>query len=182
MATKAIIAPNSAPSKLDQIMAEGRKLATLLEIETEENGELSDSTISMLKLWEQQLTEKADGIIYASRRLSSDADHYKEEADRLLILAIRAKRSAQFLEDRIHQAMRALGIDKINGHYKITVQRNGGATPVEVEIPAEDLPEGLRKSKTVVTADLDGIRQLLENGGHVRGCRLRERGTHLRVR
>ena len=168
--------------KLEEIMSAGQSLANHIDIETEENGELSESTLAMLETWENQLTEKADSIIWASRQIDSEAEHYKEEADRLMVLCAQRKRLAQHLKERVHLAMKALGIDNIKGYYKLTVAKNGGSIPIEMGVPIEKLPKEYVVEKVTLQANLDGIRQALEAGKEVPGCALKERGTHLRVK
>lgn len=169
-------------AKLEEIMSAGQSLARQLDIETEENGELSESTLAMLEAWEKQLTEKADSIIYASRQIDSEAEHYKEEADRLMVLCTQRKRLAQSLKERVHLAMKALGIDSIKGYYKLTVAKNGGSIPLNIEVPVDKLPKEYVAEKVTLLPDQDKIRQALEAGKEVPGCALKERGTHLRIK
>ena len=67
-------------------------------------------------------------------------------------------------------------------HFRLTLVQNSGKVPVQVLVPAEDLPEGFRSETMVYKADLDAIRLSIESGNVVPGAILREKEQSIRIK
>jgi hypothetical protein len=139
--------------------------------------------VAELERIEADIRNKADGYCALIRHYEAAAKTCHEEADRIEYRADGFNSKATWLKQRLHDALLRLGETRLQTPTNtVTVCRNGGAEPVKVDVPVEELPGDYQKTEYVCRPDIDAIRNALRAGLHVPGCRLEERGTHLRMR
>ena len=149
------------------------------------------------------LATKADGIRGWLKHLAVQAVEWQEEAKRFTVLAKRAREDADRLKAYVLDAMHLLDTKKIEGSKGDVLLRrrgNGGVKPLVIAQP-ELVPDELQyvvvslplhewgkvlDQVVALRVDRPGphpglIRAALERGEHVMGCRLDDRGEHLRV-
>ena len=103
------------------------------------------------------------------------------ERGRLGNIANAIERNEDRLKALVLQVMRDTGTKKLEGKIgTLRRQNNGGVPGVDVVQPYL-VPESFKRSKTIIEPDLGKIREALESGVGVPGCRLRDRGEFLRV-
>jgi hypothetical protein len=166
---------------LFDMTAEYQKALELME--AAEPGEVSADAAAYLQDIEADIKAKADGYCSLIRHYEALFAANANEASRLTKRADEFGRKAKWLKQRLHDALIRLGEMKVQTPMNtITVCRNGGAPPLDITIPVEELPDTYRMTKTVISPNSEAIRADLEVGLHVPGCVLRERGTHLRLK
>lgn len=136
-----------------------------------------------LKGLDTALEEKAERYAAVILELKARAEARAREADRIRTLASIDNKVMEQLADRLKQAMSATGRTRIDGAtVRLSVVRNGGKTPLRVDVEADQLPTRFQRVVSVTTANNDAIREALEAGEAVPGCALLERGTRLAIR
>jgi len=127
------------------------------------------------------LESKADDYAALIQHLRSRADARTEEAKRLRELAAADDALAERLKQRLKEAMEATGKGKIEtARFRLSVQANGGAQPLEITVPPEQLPTQYQAVR--VEADKAALREALAAGATILGVALLPRGTSLRIR
>lgn len=172
---------------LIEIGADLSALEQLLEeaAEASPGGELNDDQAAAFDAWfaelEHDRDRKLDSYAALIREWTLRAAARREELERLQLRVRVDEGQAARLKQRLKEWLEANGLKKIETRrYKLTVCRNGGKTPLDTSMAnVAELPEDLRR--VVVTPDNDKIRERLEAGGDVPGCRLLPRETHLRI-
>lgn len=149
------------------------------------------------------LATKADGVRGYIKTRQAQVVEWQEEANRWTALAKAAREDVERFREYVLDAMRLLDAKKIEGSKGDVLLRrvgNGGVKPLEIPQPdlvprshkrvivtmsAEDWddirPEDTDGIKIETIPDNAEIRHTLEGGDGVPGCRLGERGEHLRV-
>jgi Gp157 protein len=150
------------------------------------------------------LATKADGVRGYLKTRQAQWAEWQEEVNRWTALAKAAREDVERFKEYVLDAMRLLDAKRIEGSRGDVLLRrvgNGGVKPlviaqpnlvpdshlrVTVTIPYEEWKQldSWGNSLLVRAApdpDRAAIRKTLEAGGHVPGCRLDERGEHLRV-
>jgi hypothetical protein len=155
--------------------------ALLARLDDAEPGD--DGAVAELERIEADIRNKADGYCSLIRHYQELAKACAHEAERLGDRACEFGAKAHWLKQRLHDALLRLGETRLQTPTNtVTVCRNGGAEPVRVDVPVGELPEPYRKLEYVFKPNVDAIRADLKAGLHVPGCRLEERGTHLRLK
>lgn len=149
------------------------------------------------------LATKADGIRGWLKHLAVQAAEWQEEADRFTALAKKAREDGDRLKTTVLYAMQLLEMKQVagsRGDVLLHRRRNGGVKPLVIAQP-ELVPDELQyvvvslplhewgkvlDQVVALRVDRPGphpglIRAALERGEHVMGCRLDDRGEHLRV-
>ena len=190
---------------LYNIAAELLDLHTLREeVEAEGDAEAVKVIDGQLQEWIQGcLATKADGIRGWLKHLAVQAAEWQEEADRFTALAKKAREDGDRLKTTVLYAMQLLEMKQVAGSKgDILLRRrgNGGVKSLVIAQP-ELVPWSHKKVIVTMSADdwreicpedTDGIkvetmpdnaeiRHTLERGEGVPGCRLEDRGEHLRV-
>ncbi len=168
---------------LIEIGDEFAALQTLVEEAADNDGELTPDHDAAFTQWFAELGEqrdrKLDGYASLIREHELRSAARKEEAERLQKRVSADANLARRLKQRLKDWMERNGQRKIEtARYRLSVCGNGGVQPVDVGSLAE-LPPSLK----IVTeaADVKAIRERLLAGESVPGCRLRDRGTSLRI-
>lgn len=195
---------------LYNIAAELLDLHTLrAEVEAEGDAEAVKVIDGQLQEWIQGcLATKADGIRGWLKHLAVQAAEWQEEADRFTALAKKAREDGDRLKTTVLYAMQLLEMKQVAGSKgDILLRRrgNGGVKPLVIAQP-ELVPEKYRRVTVTMPLlawrnvvdrkelDVPGnykegtpepdavyIREALQRGEHVMGCRLDDRGEHLIV-
>jgi hypothetical protein len=90
---------------------------------------------------------------------------------------------ARLFKDRLKWFFETHNLKTVEtARYKLSVQRNGGKSPLIVDqsVLATKLPE--RFQKVSIDPDTTAIRQALEAGEHLNFAQLGERGTSIRIK
>ena len=165
-------------------------LDALADMLTEAGGEISDDEQgSALEAWFQELGEerdhKIDNYCALIAEMEARAAVRVSESERLTHLAKAEERAATRLKTRLREFLEGQNIAKLKTErFNLTVARNGGKAPLTI-------PDQWRHDATtapeqyhcrIIRLDVDAIRTDLESGQDVPGCRIEERGTHLRIK
>lgn len=137
-----------------------------------------------LDAWFDQLShernEKLDNYAALIRELETRAKARKDEARRLADRAKRDDEHAAYLKQRLLLFFQNHHLKTVETRrYRLTLQRSGGKTPVVLKTDPEQLPTEFQRWK--VNADLDAIRQALEDGTDLDFAELGERRHFLRI-
>jgi peptidoglycan hydrolase CwlO-like protein len=160
------------------------EIATLVEAILDGAGDTAEAQAAldeMLAGLDEELEAKADDYAALIQSLRSRADARAEEAKRMRDLAAADEALADRLKQRLKDAMEATGKAKIETpRFRLSVQSNGGAQPLEVAVPPEQLPPQYQAVR--VEADKAALREALTAGATIPGVTLLPRGTSLRIR
>lgn len=114
------------------------KLQLLLE-DPEVDQQLVEDTINDTT---EELEVKADGYARVIRNLEGNVDALDKEIKRLQAKKKACQNGIDRLKNNLQAAMTALKKPKIKTElFTIAIQKNGGALPVIVDVPTEDLPD-----------------------------------------
>lgn len=165
-------------------------LDALADMLIESGGEISDDEQgSALEAWFQELGEerdqKIDNYCTLIEEMEGRAAVRISESERLANLAQADERAATRLKTRLRDYLEGQGIAKLKtDRFNLTVAQNGGKAPLTIpdqwRHDATTAPE--QYHRRTIRLDVDAIRTDLESGQDVPGCRIEERGTHLRIR
>lgn len=165
-------------------------LNALADMLTEAGGEISDDEQgSALESWFKELGEerdqKIDNYCALIEEMEARAAVRVSESERLANLAEADERAATRLKTRLREYLEGQGIAKLKTErFHLTVAKNGGKAPLTIpdqwRHDAATAPE--QYHRRMIRLDVDAIRTDLESGQDVPGCRIEERGTHLRIK
>ena len=135
---------------------------------------------------ENNLHRKLDAYGNLIAELEGRAAIRKQHADRLYALVNRDSKNAERLRNRLYQFLTFMGYvgkKKIEtGYYSLGTQKNGGRPPLEVDLEPRALPSAYQRLSVSIAADSEYIRQRLAAGAELTWARIKEAGTHLRIR
>ena len=131
------------------------------------------------------IEEKAEGYVKVIRNMEGSVNAFKLEIDRLTDKKRHLEDSIKRLKTNLQESMVTLGKRKIKTDlFQISIQKNGGAIPVIVDVPVEDLPDECVIIKE--EPDKKALAVLLqdpENKDHyAKYAHLGERGESLRIK
>ena len=184
------VKPESVKSKsLIELSEEEEELKTIIDSVLEQTDgkippELADAFDDLLSRQvenESQLKVKIDNYCAVMKSLSDWAEVREREAERLKKLAEIDSSLAKVLEARLKNYLESSGKMKLKTkRFNPRVCKNGGKTPIKLNVPVESLPSEYIVTKRLINADLDTLREALEKGEELPFATLVERGTHLR--
>lgn len=155
------------------------KLQTLLE-DPEVDQQLVEDCI---KDYTEELEVKADGYARVIKNLDGNIDALDKEIKRLQAKKKACQSGIDRLKTNLFEAMKELDKPKIKTDlFTIAIQKNGGALPVIVDVPTEQLPD-----ECVVVEEkpnLTNIAKLLANDPEKYGklAHFGDRGESLRIK
>lgn len=124
--------------------------------------------------------EKLDNYAALIRELETRAQARRDEAKRLADRARRDEEHAAYLKQRLMLFFQDHDLKTVETRrYRLTLQRSGGKTPVVLKTDPDQLPEAFQRWK--VSADLDALREALEQGADLDFAELGERGQYVRI-
>lgn len=123
---------------LYQITESLMKLQELLE-DPEVDQQLVEDCISD---YTEELEVKADGYAKVIRNLEANVTAVKAEISRLQNKKKACENGIERLKANLFYSMKQLNKQKVQTDlFTISIQKNGGALPVIVDVPTEDLPD-----------------------------------------
>ena len=154
------------------------KLQSILE-----TGEVVDTELlaDVLAVTTADYEEKIENYAKVIKNLSADVDALKSEAERLATRRKALENNIAALKARMFESMKATGKTKIKGDlFTVSIQPNGGKTPVIVDVDTSALPDELVKIEE--KPDLDAIAAYIEQHPKNNYAHFGPRGESLRIR
>jgi hypothetical protein len=162
-----------------EISSDVKHLADVLEDCA--NGELSPAIEQWMQTIAEAQQEKLDNYCALIRDVQLRIAARQEERERLQHRIQTDENLVAKLKGMLLWYFKEHGITRIETErYSICRLANGGKLPVEVDLPADELPAAFRIME--VKANKDAIRTAMEAGENVKGCRLLSPGEHVRIR
>lgn len=165
-----------------QLTEDMRTLGELLE---EVGGDITSPTVAAaIDQWMAECAtnqaSKVEGYCTLIKEVELTACALQAEVDRLKARISVKENTAKALKTRLQWAMGEWNTRKLDtGKFLVSVQANGGKTPVEVTDEAA-IPEDY--FVMVPKLDSDKLRAALEAGTEVPGAKLGVKGEHLRIK
>ena len=128
-----------------------------------------------------EYTDKMEAYCRVVRNLEAKKTAHKNEATYHSDKAKTIDGSITRLKDAMFNSMKASGVNKVEGElFTVAIQKNGGKAPIVLDVEVEELPDELVKVKE--SADLEAIRQYIEETGDITYAHIGERGESLRIK
>ena len=128
-----------------------------------------------------ELEIKAENYAKIIRELEGTIEVIKAEKKRLSDKQSKLEDNVKRLKDNLQEAMITVGKTKFKTDlFSFSIQKNGGALPVIVDVETADLPDDL----VIITEkpDLKAIAKYLEEEPNCKYARFGERGESLRIK
>ena len=135
----------------------------------------------LLEITENNIEEKAENYAKVIKNFEAGVTGLKAEEKRLAEKRKRLETSIETLKLNLYNAMIATGKRKFEkGVFKFAIQKNGGALPVVVDVPTDELPDEF----VIVSEkpDLKAIAAYIEETGDITQFHFGERGESLRIK
>lgn len=154
------------------------------QLENAEGDEAQQSAITAyLESAEQAVEEKLENYCQYIRGIETRANFRSEEAKRMAHLSKVDSDKVDFLKDKLKNYFQAHELTRVETpRYRLTLASHGGKVPVQVSIPAEELPSEFRVETVAVRPNLDALRASLECGNTIDGVTLGEREQSIRIK
>lgn len=134
----------------------------------------------ILETIDDEIEIKADGYARIIRNMEAEAKALKEEEKRLSDKRKQRETAVERLKQNLFNSMKATGKTKFKTDlFGFSIQKNGGALPVIVDVPTDQLPDELVIIEE--KPNLKAIAKLLEDG-EVPYAHFGERGESLRIK
>ena len=155
------------------------------EAKTDDAGEMTgeiDTTIDdLLKELEGSIEAKVENYCWLIREIEGRAAIRLLESKRIKALATTNENLVKSLKERLKFFFESQAILKLECKtFKVSIANNGGVQPLQVDLPADQLP--VQFQKITIEADNASIRKALEMGTEIEGVKLLQRGTSLRIK
>ena len=155
------------------------------EAKTDDAGEMTgeiDTTIDdLLKELEGSIEAKVENYCWLIREIEGRAAIRLLESKRIKALATTNENLVKSLKERLKYFFETQSIQKLECKtFKVSIANNGGVQPLQVDLPADQLP--VQFQKITIEADNASIRKALEMGTEIEGVKLLQRGTSLRIK
>ena len=160
-------------------------LAALDQLLAEVGGDISDPKVAeTVEVWMAELDSnlhgKIDNYVALITEMQHRAETRKAESERLANRARIDNESANWLAERLLQALSDRGLRKIEtDRYAVSVVGNGGRQPI---VLTADVPPDWHRTRTTVEPDRERIRASLEAGEALPFATLGDRGKRLSIR
>lgn len=152
-------------------------LQDLLE-NPEVDQQMVEDTIADLEL---DIEEKADGYAKVIRNMEGMIAAIKQEQDRLATKKATLENSIKRLKTNLQEAMITTGKTKFKTElFSFSIQKNGGADPVIVDVETDELPDDL--VTIVEKPNLKAIADYIKETGDLTYAHFGERGESLRIK
>lgn len=134
-----------------------------------------------LKITSDEIEDKAEGYAHVIFNLESDIAGLKAEESRLAEWRKVKERAVERLKSNLFEAMVTTGKTKFNkGNFRFSIQKNGGADPVLVDVAADELPDEFCKIKR--EPDKKALADYMKETGDFTYSHFGERGSSLRIK
>lgn len=128
-----------------------------------------------------EIEEKADAYAKIKIELEAEAEKLKAEETRLSERRKAIETNINRIKASLTDAMRKTGKTKFKtALFSFAIQKNGGKTPVVVDVPTSELPDAF--VTIIEKPDIEALRQHLEQAGESEYCHFGERGESLRIK
>ena len=123
---------------LYELTADYLKLQSMLEDPDVDQQAVTDT----LEAMDYAIEEKADGYVRVIKNMEGSVNAIKLEIDRLTEKKRHLEDSIKRLKTNLQESMIAMDKRKVKTDlFQISIQKNGGAIPVIVDVPVEELPD-----------------------------------------
>lgn len=161
-------------TSLLDLSAEARAIEhQILKLAEESGGEIDAGLESYLAEVERSVAAKTDNYVYVMRSLETEAAKLKEQAKEFVAAAKALENARQAMKERITLAMNNRNSPRIHGN-KWVFQLRRSSPSVEINVTHDRLPPDCVIIRTEYEIDKKRIKQLLEAGQEIDGCRLVE--------
>ena len=153
--------------------------ATYQRLQNEiENGEDYDGILAVIG---DEIETKADGYARVIRNMEAQAASFKEEEKRIADKRKRLEAGVEKLKQNLFDSMKKTGKEKFKTDlFSFSIQKNGGADPVIVDVETDDLPDDL--VQITEKPDLKAIAAYIKETGDITFAHFGERGESLRIK
>lgn len=153
--------------------------ATYQRLQNEiENGEDYDGILAVIG---DEIETKADGYARVIRNMEAQAASFKEEEKRIADKRKRLEAGVEKLKQNLFDSMKKTGKEKFKTDlFSFSIQKNGGADPVIVDVETDDLPDDL--VQITEKPDLKAIAAYIKETGDLTYAHFGERGESLRIK
>ena len=153
--------------------------ATYQRLQNEiENGEDYDGILAVIG---DEIETKADGYARVIRNMEAQAASFKEEEKRIADKRKRLEAGVEKLKQNLFDSMKKTGKEKFKTDlFSFSIQKNGGADPVIVDVETDDLPDDL--VQITEKPDLKAIAAYIKETGDLSYAHFGERGESLRIK
>ena len=128
-----------------------------------------------------EIEAKADGYARVIRNMEAEAKALKDEEKRLAEKRKLREAAVDRLKQNLFESMKATGKEKFKTDlFTFSIQKNGGALPVIVDVDTEYLPDDL--VQITEKPDLKAIATYIEQTGDLTYAHFGERGESLRIK
>jgi len=182
-------APAAPPRQARPLFKIGTELEALNCLLEETGGELKNqeaegAVTAWLTEMEEDQAHKLDSYVDLIRLNEGEALAARAEAEAYATAARTRENKVKWLKEQmklhLERTRQVKGVKTATGR-TVSVQKNGGALPLEIDtVPIEQLLAA-DMTKTTITADSDKIRKALLAGAELPFARLKPAGTHLRI-
>lgn len=143
--------------------------------------EAGEDVEGILAVIGDELEAKADGYARVIRNMEAQVESFKAEEKRIAENRKRLEAGIDRLKQNLFESMKATGKEKFKTDlFSFSIQKNGGATPVIVDVPTEELPDDL--VQITEKPDLKAIAAYIEKTGDLTFAHFGERGESLRIK
>ena len=158
-------------------------------IETESNtdeageltGEINPTIDALLAELEGNIEAKVENYCWLIREIEGRAAIRLLESKRIKALATTNENLVKSLKERLKFFFESQAILKLECKtFKVSIANNGGVQPLQVDLPADQLP--VQFQKITIEADNQALRKAIEIGTEIDGVKLLPRGTSLRIK
>lgn len=140
-----------------------------------------DTVAALLADTDKAIEDKADGYAKVIKNFEADIEGLKTEIRRLTDKKIVLENAIQRMKDTLKQAMTITGKTKFKTElFSFAVQKNGGALPIYLRVPEEQIPDEFMKITR--TPDKKAMADYIMETGDVTLFNFGERGESLRIR
>lgn len=128
-----------------------------------------------------QIEKKAEGYAKVIRNMEGDLTAVKAEQEKLTAKKNLLESGIRRLKEDLQAVMTATGKRKFKTDlFSFNIQKNGGADPVIVDVPTDELPDEL----VIISEkpDLKAIAKYIKDTGDITFAHFGERGESLRIK
>lgn len=153
-------------------------LLVLLQQIEENDGEITEEISAALTINQEQATAKVADYGMAIRQLEGFAELAKEEVQRVQKIQKTYENTAKRLKEKVIEAMRLFGMDKVETPTMKLSLRKTTATVID---DLEAVPKDYKTVKVETVADKAAIKKAIQSGIEIQGAHIEE-NTSLQIR
>lgn len=143
-----------------------------------ENGEDYEGILAVI---DDELEAKADGYARVIRNMEAQVEAFKTEEKRIAEKRRMLEAGIEKLKKNLFDSMKKTKKEKFKTElFSFSIQKNGGADPVIVDVDTSDLPDDL--VQITEKPDLKAIAAYIKETGDITYAHFGERGESLRIK